>query len=322
MTTTVEARSLTRRFGRLTALDGVDLDARAGSAHGIVGPPGAGKTTLLRILGALLAPTSGQARVGGWSVVEQPAAVRSITGYAPSEFGVYRHMSAAEYVAFFAGCHGVPEDERGPLVDDLLELVDLAHRRDTAVDELSLSMRKRLGLARALAHDPRVLLLDDPLTGLDPRGRVEIRELIRELRAMGKTLLITSRNVGELEGVCDWLTLIERGRASITGDFGAITKRLRPHRPIVITFLGEADAALEVARSNPGAFNARMMPRLSESGGLPPLVSEMRLNFDGSYAEASSLLADLLRAGMQVVSFAERAETLDDLFEKVDDGNV
>lgn len=319
MTSAVETRTLTRRFGKTIALDGIDFVARTSSAHGLVGPVGSGKTTLLRILAALLAPGSGEARVRGLSVSADPLAVRAITGYVPAEFGQYANMTASEYLTFFAACHGVPSSERDPLARDLLQLVDLGHRGDTALETLSPGMRRRLSLARALTHDPLVLLLDDPLMGLDPRGRVEVRELIRELRLMGKTILIASRNMGELEGLCDHITLLERGRIVATGEYAALAARLRPHRPMVVTFLGESDAALAVAASNAGVFDARLMadPILA---GAPALVSEMRLNFDGDYIEASALLNDLLRAGVQVVSFVERADSLEAMFEKVSDG--
>ena len=319
MTSAVETRGLTRRFGKIIALDQVDFSARASSAHGLVGPVGAGKTTLLRILAALLSPSSGDVRVRGLSVSADPLAVRAMTGYVPSEFGQYANMTASEYLSFFAACHGVPSSEREPLARDLLQLVDLGHRGDTPLETLSPGMRRRLSLARALTHDPLLLLLDDPLAGLDPRGRVEVRELIRELRLMGKTILITSRNMGELEGLCDHVTLLERGRVVATGEYAALTARLRPHRPMAITFLGESDAALAVANSNAGVFDARLVGDQSLAG-VPPLVSEMRLNFDGDYVEASALLNDLLRAGVQVVSFVERADNLESMFEKVSDG--
>jgi ABC-2 type transport system ATP-binding protein len=319
MSSAVEVRALTRRFGKTIALDGVDFSARTSSAHGLVGPVGAGKTTLLRILAALLAPGGGDVRVHGLSVSSNPLGVRAITGYVPAEFGQYSNMTASEYLAFFAACHGVPAHERDPLARDLLQLVDLGHRGDTPLETLSPGMRRRLSLARALTHDPLLLLLDDPLAGLDPRGRVEVRELIRELRLMGKTVLITSRNMGELEGLCDRITLMERGRVVTSGEYGALAARLRPHRPMSITFLGESDAALAVATSNAGVFDARLVTDPSLAG-VPPLVSEMRLNFDGDYVEASALLNDLLRAGVQVVSFVERADSLESMFEKVNDG--
>ncbi len=319
MSSAVETRALTRRFGKIIALDQVEFSARASSAHGLVGPVGAGKTTLLRILAALLTPSSGDVRVRGLSVSSDPLGVRAVTGYVPAEFGQYSNMTASEYLTFFAACHGVPSSEREPLARDLLQLVDLGHRGDTPLETLSPGMRRRLSLARALTHDPLVLLLDDPLAGLDPRGRVEVRELIRELRLMGKTILITSRNMGELEGLCDRITLMERGRVVATGEYGALAARLRPHRPMAITFLGESDAALAVATSNAGVFDARLVADPSLAGA-PLLVSELRLNFDGDYVEASALLNDLLRAGVQVVSFVERADTLESMFEKVSDG--
>jgi len=183
----VEIHDLVKRYGDLTALKGLNLTVEEGAVFGFVGPNGAGKTTTMRILATLLAPTSGEARVAGHSVTEDRRAVRRAIGYMPDFFGVYGDMKVWEYLDFFAACYEIPVARRGPLVDDLLALVDLAHRADDYVDSLSRGMKQRLCLARTLAHDPQLLILDEPASGLDPRARIEIRELLRELQAMGKT---------------------------------------------------------------------------------------------------------------------------------------
>jgi ABC-2 type transport system ATP-binding protein len=177
----IETRDLVKKFGKFTAVNGLSLEVPAGSIYGFVGPNGAGKTTTMRMLTTLTRPTSGQAWVGGHSVTNEPRAVRRAIGYMPDEFGVYDDMRVWEYLDFFAACYDIPESERRRLIEDLLELVDLSHRRDDMVDKLSRGMKQRLSLARTLAHDPSVLILDEPASGLDPRARVEIRELLVEL---------------------------------------------------------------------------------------------------------------------------------------------
>ncbi|MCP4590072.1 MAG: ABC transporter ATP-binding protein, partial [bacterium] len=188
----IKTRGLTKRYGKLTALKALNLTVEAGAVFGFVGPNGAGKTTTMRILATLLRPTAGEAWVAGHSVHKERRGVRRAIGYMPDFFGVYGDMKVWEYLDFFAACYEIPPETRTRLTGDLLELVDLAHRRDDYVDALSRGMKQRLCLARSLAHDPQVLILDEPASGLDPRARVEIRELLRELQGMGKTILVSS----------------------------------------------------------------------------------------------------------------------------------
>ena len=177
----IETKDLIKRYGKFQAVNGVSLEVPAGSIYGFVGPNGAGKTTTMRMLTTLTRPTSGEARVAGHSVTEEPRAVRRAIGYMPDEFGVYDDMRVWEYLDFFAACYDIAEGERKKLINDLLALVDLTHKRDDMVDKLSRGMKQRLSLARTLAHDPAVLILDEPASGLDPRARIEIRELMVEL---------------------------------------------------------------------------------------------------------------------------------------------
>ncbi|MCU0275062.1 MAG: ABC transporter ATP-binding protein, partial [Acidimicrobiales bacterium] len=213
----VTARGLVKRYNGTLALGGLDLDVVAGEIFGLVGPNGAGKTTTLRILATLLVPTAGDAEVAGASIRRDPQEVRRALGYMPDSFGVYDDMKVWEYLDFFGRCHGLPADRRRRMIGDLLELVDLGPKRDTYVATLSRGMQQRLCLAHALVHDPAVLLLDEPASGLDPRARVELRELLRELRTLGKTILISSHILPELEELCTSLAIIDGGRVVAQG---------------------------------------------------------------------------------------------------------
>ncbi len=188
MTPIIEIKNLVKRYGKLTAVNDMSLQVEAGAIFGFVGPNGAGKTTTMRILTTLMSPTSGEAHVAGHSVSKDPRSVRKAIGYMPDFFGVYDDMTVWEYLDFFGACYEIPEAQRQSVNRDLLELVDLAHRKDDRVEGLSRGMKQRLALARTLAHDPQVLILDEPASGLDPRARIEIRELLVELARMGKTI--------------------------------------------------------------------------------------------------------------------------------------
>jgi ABC-2 type transport system ATP-binding protein len=217
MTAIVEAHGLVKRYPGTLAVGGVDLEIPAGEIFGLVGPNGAGKTTMLRMLATLLMPTAGDALIAGESVTRNPQAVRRVLGYMPDSFGVYDDMKVWEYLDFFGRCYGLGPARRNRMISDLLELVDLAAKRDAYVLSLSRGMQQRLCLAHALVHDPQVLLLDEPASGLDPRARVELRELLRELRTLGKTILISSHILPELEELCTSVAIVDKGRVLAAG---------------------------------------------------------------------------------------------------------
>ena len=227
MTAIVRSEGLVKRYDRTLAVAGVDLDIAEGEIFGLVGPNGAGKTTTLRILATLLEPTAGDAEIAGWSVRRNPNEVRRVIGFMPDVFGVYDDMRVWEYLDFFARCYGLTAPTRKRIIGDLLELVELADKRNSYVQGLSRGMQQRLCLAHALVHDPKVLLLDEPASGLDPRARVELRELLRELRTLGKTIVISSHILPELEELCTSVAIVDRGRVLASGRIADIEQRLR-----------------------------------------------------------------------------------------------
>ena len=217
----IKTINLTKRYGDLMALDNLNLEVALGDCFGFIGPNGAGKTTTIKILATLLKPTWGEARIDGLSVGPVHArAVRSVIGYVPDFFGSYENMVIKEYLEFFAAAYGIHGTKRKQIINDVLELTDLGYKVDAEVNSLSRGMQQRLSLARVLVHDPKVLLLDEPASGLDPRARIEIRELLKELHRMGKTILISSHILLELAELCDKVGVIERGKLLFTGDCG------------------------------------------------------------------------------------------------------
>src|SRR5215210_7059968 len=248
MNSIVRTSGLIKRYPGTLAVAGLDLAVEEGEIFGLVGPNGAGKTTTLRILATLLAPTSGEAEVAGVSVRRNPDDARRVLGYMPDVFGVYDDMKVWEYLDFFARCYGIPGARRRRMIGDLLDLVDLGDKRDAYVQGLSRGMQQRLCLAHALVHDPDVLLLDEPASGLDPRARVELRELLRELRSLGKTIVISSHILPELEELCTSLAIIDHGRVMASGKVEDIADRFRVGGVYRVRVLGD-DATVERARS-------------------------------------------------------------------------
>lgn len=223
----IRTEQLIKRYSGVDALKGIDLHVEEGDLFGFIGPNGAGKTTTIRILTTLLEPTSGAAFVDGLSVWKDKAKIRARLGYMPDSFGVYRDMTVSEYLHFFAAAYGIKSKERKSLVGGLLELTDLTYKEHALVDTLSRGMQQRLGLARTLVHDPKVLVLDEPASGLDPRARIEIREILNELRNMGKTILLSSHILSELSEVCNRIAILERGEMVVQGPLDEIMASAR-----------------------------------------------------------------------------------------------
>jgi len=225
----IETRDLTKMYGDLYALNRLTLKLERGDVYGFIGPNGAGKTTTMRILATLLNPTWGEASVCGYSIYNGAKEIRRLMGYMPDFFGVYDDMKLIEYLEFFAAAYRIKGPERRKKCEQVLELVDLGYKRDALVTSLSRGMTQRLGLARVLLHEPQVLLLDEPASGLDPRARIEMRGLLKELRNMGKTILVSSHILPELADICNKIGIIERGKLLFDGDVASAIKQVRQH---------------------------------------------------------------------------------------------
>jgi ABC-2 type transport system ATP-binding protein len=309
MTAIVRTEGLVKRYDGTLAVAGVDLAIEPGEIFGLVGPNGAGKTTTLRMLATLLQPTSGDAEIDGWSVTRNPDQVRRVLGFMPDVFGVYDDMKVWEYLDFFARCYGLPAAARRRMIGDLLELVDLAPRRDDYVQTLSRGMEQRLCLAHALVHDPKVLLLDEPASGLDPRARVELRELLRELRNLGKTIVISSHILPELEELCSSVAIVDQGKVLAHGRVADIERRLRFGSVLRVRLLAEGDA-LEAGRASLAGDPDVASATILDDGTI-------ELGFRGDDAATARLLASAIAAGLPIVSFARAASDLEELFLQV-----
>jgi ABC-2 type transport system ATP-binding protein len=313
----IETHNLVKSFDNFQALRGVSLNVPAGSIYGFVGPNGAGKTTTMRILITLTRPTSGEAFVAGHSVLKERREVRRAIGYMPDEFGVYEDLRVWEYLDFFAACYDIPENQRRRLVGDLLELVDLAHRRDDMVDKLSRGMKQRLSLARTLAHDPQVLILDEPASGLDPRARVEIRELLGELARMGKTIFFSSHILADVEDICSHIGIIEAGQMIMEGSIDALKTELMETREIIVTVKDNDTAELvkSVALGLHGVVKTEII--LPKSGR-----SRVQIDFSGSDDGIAALGMALFTAGIPLIGFQEEEKNLETMFMRVTKGLV
>jgi ABC-2 type transport system ATP-binding protein len=316
MTNIIEIQGLTKKYGDLVALNELNLNIEEGAVFGFIGPNGAGKTTTMRILTTLLRPTSGKAWVAGHSVIDDPRGVRRAIGYMPDYFGVYDDMKVWEYLDFFAACYDVPQSTRVGMVDDLLALVDLGHKKDAFVEGLSRGMKQRLCLARTLAHDPKILILDEPASGLDPRARIEMRELLRELKNMGKTIFFSSHILSEVADICTSIAILEAGTLIAHGDMHEMKKQLRQHRLIQVRILGELEPLQEFLLQQERVHET--MAGLEAD--LPP--DTLRFDFSGDDEALNQLLSEIMGAGIRVVSFHEEIGDLEDVFLKVTEGLV
>jgi len=306
----IEIRQLTKRFGNLTAVDNLDLRIEAGDIFGFIGPNGAGKTTTMRILVTLMEPTSGAAFIDGLDVTKKGKEVRRRVGYMPDFMGVYDDLKVFEYLEFFAAAFGIEYGKRKAIVEGVLELTDLVSKQSAAVDSLSRGMQQRLGLARVLIHDPKVLILDEPASGLDPRARIEIRELLRELKRMGKTIMISSHILSELEEICDRVGIIERGQLVFGGTMEEIRPRLGIHSKVRVKVLGDESKAIELLTALP------QIQAVEVAGDHLSVTFCEGVETDGIIART------LVNGGVDLVYLQPEQLRLDDAFLKLTKGMV
>jgi ABC-2 type transport system ATP-binding protein len=306
----IEITDFGKKYGEFTAVERLNLKIEAGEMFGFIGPNGAGKSTTIRFLATLLKATHGEATVNGHSVTKDPLAVRKSVGYMPDNFGVYDGMKVWEFLDFFAVAYQIPRSKRKQVIGDVLELLDLTHKREDFVNGLSRGMKQRLCLAKTLVHDPPVLILDEPSSGLDPRARLEVKALLKELRRMGKTILISSHILSELADCCTSIGIIERGQLLMHGPIEDVYRRIRGNRLIEIKFVDGMEAGLSLIRSLPQTRNVQLEDHRAT------------VELAASDEEVAVLLHQLIRSGVKLRSFADKDPTLEDVFMMVTKGLV
>jgi ABC-2 type transport system ATP-binding protein len=306
----IELRNFTKVYGDFVAVSNLSLKIDAGEMFGFIGPNGAGKSTTIRFLATLLRATAGEGIVNGHSVTHDPMAVRKSVGYMPDNFGVYDGMKVWEFLDFFAVAYQIPRAKRKAIIGDVLELLDLTHKRDDFVNGLSRGMKQRLCLAKTLVHDPPVLILDEPASGLDPRARLEVKALLKELRQMGKTILISSHILTELADCCTSIGIIERGQLLLHGPINTVYRQIQRNRHLEVRVTGSLEAALSLIRSDPKVRNVQVDTR------------SCTVELEGEETDVQRLLRQLVAADCGLVSFAEKEPTLEDVFMMVTKGLV
>jgi ABC-2 type transport system ATP-binding protein len=306
----IETVDLTKKYGDFVALDSLDLKLERGDLFGFIGPNGAGKTTTIRILATLLAPTWGEAYVCGYSVHTHPREIRRAIGYMPDVFGVYDDMQVGEYLEFFAAAYRIAGPARRRVAERSLELVDLGSKRDELVTSLSRGMTQRLGLARVLLHDPEVLLLDEPASGLDPRARIDMRNLLKRLQGMGKTILVSSHILPELADICNRVGIIEYGKLLACGGVQELLAKVRGRPVIRIRVAGPPEPA------------ADLLGGLSEAAAVEIRDGEIRVTLAEGLTDPSPLAARLVAAGHSLTSLREEDVNLETAFLELTRGSL
>jgi len=306
----VQIDGLVRHFGGVHAVDDVSFSVARGQVLGFIGPNGAGKTTTMRILATLDTPQGGDALIGGYSVVDNPESVRRIMGFMPDYAGVYTNTTVEEYLDFFARAHDLRGEARRKAVEHLIEFMGIGELRDRNVESLSKGLKQRVALGRAIVHNPDVLILDEPAANLDPRARIELRTLIRELAADGKTIVLSSHILTELSEICDAVTVIERGKILATGSVDDILQRVRQRRLLSVRLAGPTERLERFLAEQPGVINVH------EAG--PCLEFEL----EGGDEEQVQLVNRLIGAGFPVLEFSAHSGGLEDLFIEITEGRV
>lgn len=309
----INIQHIFKRYRSVHALEDFSLEIPQGAVFGLIGPNGAGKTTLLRILSALIPPTSGKVWFDNEEVTQSPATIQRKVGYMPDFFGVYSDLTSEEYLEFYAGIHGISQRKSLQVVSDLLELVDLTSKRNALVETLSRGMQQRLCLARALIHDPDVLLLDEPASGLDPRARVEFRELLRTLQGMGKTIVISSHILLELAEMCSDIAIIRAGQLVMAGNVEQITHSLGGGNQVEIRVIERVSDAKQLLKE---------MSEISDILDGNEDSEVIQVEYSGDNQTLHRILAELITHGIPVVSFAPRraVERLEEVYMSITEG--
>jgi ABC-2 type transport system ATP-binding protein len=297
--------NLVKKYGNFTAVDNLNLELEKGDIYGFVGPNGAGKTTTMRIVATLLEATSGTVLVDGINASENPVRVREKIGYMPDFFGVYDNLKVDEYMDFYGSCYGLSKAERSKRIDELLELVDLRDKKHEYVDTLSRGMKQRLCLARSLIHNPELLILDEPASGMDPRARLEMKGILKTLKDMDKTILISSHILHELAELCTSIGIIERGRLVYSGRLQDIMRRITGKTILEITLLDKTDKAVNLLREQ---------PLVEDIYGED---NTLEVSFNGGEQDMADLLRLLINHGIPVLSFTREEGSLEEVFMEV-----
>jgi ABC-2 type transport system ATP-binding protein len=300
----IKTSQLTKKYDDMYAIRDIDLDLGQGDLFGFIGPNGAGKTTTMRIIATLLTPTYGEAYVCGYSIYTHPKEIRRLVGYMPDFFGVYDDMTVIEYLDFFAAAYRIAPQARRKRCDEMLEVVDLEFKRDAYANTLSRGQTQRLGLARVLLHDPAVLLLDEPLSGLDPRARIEMRALMRRLGSMGKTVIVSSHILPELADVCNKVGIIDSGKMIASNDVASMIRQVRPNMAILIETATEKQ--LETA--------AKLLSTHELVLSVDIVTQTVKVTLKADAGDYSSLATLLISNGIAIKRFAEEEINLESAF--------
>ena len=303
-----EILELNKKYGKFTALDSLSMNITENSIFGFVGPNGAGKTTTMKIMAGLLKADSGGIYINGEDILKNPKSIRDKIGYMPDFFGVYDDLKVSEYMDFYAGTYYIPYAERGPLIDNLLEVVDLTDKKDTYVDSLSRGMKQRLCLAISLIHDPDLIILDEPASGLDPRARVEMKEILKELREMGKTIIVSSHILPELAEMCSEIGIIDHGKLVTQGTVNEIMNRINKRRLV------------KVKLSNGKENLIRLLKEQSTVKEITENTDNVEFAFEGTNDNLTSILRNIIMNGIPIYSFAENEGNLEEIFMTVTGG--
>ena len=320
----IELTNITKRFGKHTALDDLTLHIGEGEVYGFIGPNGAGKSTSMKILSGLLTPDSGAASVCGVNCIKHPEQIKMLIGYMPDFLGVYDDLTVDEYLQFFAAAFGIERRRRRAVVAGVIELVDLGAKRDAMVDALSRGMQQRLGVARVLLHEPKVLLLDEPASGLDPRARIELRELIGELRAMGKTIMVSSHILSELGEMSTSIGIIERGKLLFSGSIASAIAKAGVGEQVAVKLeiaparLAVSDKATELLRVSDGLINDPRVLRSRVEGEV--LMVDLKPTEQGGSPGHHFLIEQIMASGHHIASFSPHQVRLEDVFLRLTKG--